>query len=185
MTSPLLKLQRAAHLSNLAVNHFEQKDFIPAVGKLSIALGEVKLLIKEMEDSRSSASASSDGVTVCVLYRRLYHQSELTSDEDMLVEDAHEERHPVHPSSSSSRRSDGSTSGEQFHGSPPHPPTASCMDAAKFAVHHHDFCGDDLPASWDPYQPFAAEGYVEYTHERLYSYPQAIESLAIHLYTSE
>ncbi len=26
---------------------------------------------------------------------------------------------------------------------------------------------------------------VEYTHERLYSYPQAIESLAIHLYTSE
>ena len=164
MTLPLLKLQRAAHLSNLAVNHFENKEFIPAVGMLSTALGEVKLLIKEMEDAPSSASASSDGVAVCVLYRRLCHRRGLTTDEDMMIEVARgEERHPVHPSLS--RRSDGSTSGEPCYGSPRHPPTSSCMDDARFALHHHDFCGDDQPASWDPHQPFAAEGSCPFIYD--------------------
>jgi hypothetical protein len=165
MTPPLQQLQGAARLSNLAVNHFEHKDFIPAVGKLSKALGEVKRLIKEIENTPPSAAfakPSRDGIAVCLLHRRVCHQPVLTTDQDTVMEDhaSAEERHLPH-TSSSSRRSDNSSFGEPLSGSPAHPLASSWIDDSRLYVHHSHCCGDNpevSSSSWAPHQePFAAE----------------------------
>ena len=176
--TPLQRLQRVARICNLAVDHFEHKDFIRAVRIYSTVLGDVKRIIMEMESvspSAAVASSSSEDVAVCLLHHRLCHRSVMTIGEGTMIEDPGEEKRPAQPVSSSTRSNDPSSSGEVFSGSRAHPPASFWMDNSRFTGHRHHCGGDDLPATWNPSHPFAAEG-----RPFIYDRPFRISEEAIH-----